>query len=173
MITDLTGPEGSSGAEDAKPSGRHHKNDDGKPPPTGAPTVTEWQDFFGKIVLRALTEGYLNLVLFRVVDESELTERERKLITLSREDLKDMASPLASFAYKNKHARKHGRAIIAAAESYETVVDLLIWMRRVNKIARKYRKPETQQPEGVSSGTISQEDSGSRTGTIVVNRGTG
>jgi ribosomal protein L35AE/L33A len=181
-ILDLTGPGENSDAAGTKPTGKHHKESSGaKPPaqspPTGIPTADEWQDFFGRIVLRGLTEGYLNLVLFRQVDESELTDRERDLVRLTREDLAEMARPLASYAYKNKHARKHGREIIAAADSLETMVDLFIWMRRVNRIARKYRK---EQPGKVikgkvvaEHGPVPEQDVGANGGPIVFNRGTG
>jgi hypothetical protein len=171
-----------SGAADVK--GKHHK-DSKEPkaavssPATGIPTADEWQDLFGRVVLRSLTEGYLNLVLFRQVDESELTDRERDLVRLSREDLMDMARPLASYAYKNKHARKHGREIIAAADSLETMVDLFIWMRRVNRIARKYRKEQPGRPATIKGKVVQDEpvpEQDFRTdanGVGIVNRGTG
>lgn len=117
------------------------------------PSLDEWQDFLGLTVLRMLTEGYLQLVLFRQVDESELTERERELIRLTKDDLRDMAAPMASLANKNKFARKHGRQMIAAADSYEALIDLFIWMRRVNKIARRH-KPTTLVEETVVEGRV-------------------
>jgi hypothetical protein len=174
----------SSGAADDKPRGRHHKQtqEDSKPPATGIPTADEWQDFLGGTVLRLLTEGYLYMVLFKDIDETDLTPRERDLVRLTKDDLREMASPMASFAYKNKHARKHGRTIIAAAESYESLIDLLIWMRRVNKIARKYRKNEPQAEMEQGNGPVSVTDNGTRpssgpvgpvTGPVIYNPGTG
>jgi hypothetical protein len=118
----------------------------------------EWQDFIGGTVLRLLTEGYLNLVLFKDIDESELTARERELVRLSRDDLKDMAAPMAGFANKSKIARKHGRAMIAAGDSYESLIDLLIWARRVNKIAKKYRKPKTIKGKVEDNGQVPGQD---------------
>jgi hypothetical protein len=173
--------EATSDAADAKPSrGRHQRPETSKPPPTGPPTSGEWQDFLGGVVLRMLTEGYLSLVLWREIDESELTDRERNLIRLTKDDLHDMASPMASFASKNKYARKHGRAIIAAAESYEALVDLFIWMRRVNKIAAKHRKPRIKESKNIVNGeVISEQVSGTNGqaqqagGFQVFNRGTG
>jgi hypothetical protein len=177
-IVDMSGglPD-DSGEEGAKPRGKHHKpesEDKGAPPSTGIPTAEEWQNFLGLTVLRVITEAYLHLVLFREIDESELTPGERDMIRLEKEDLREMAKPMASFAYKNKHARKHGRTIIAAADSYEALVDLFIWMRRVNKIARKHRKPQEASQEE-NSGTVSQQNGSQpgNTGIVIHNPGTG
>jgi hypothetical protein len=142
----------------------------------------EWQDFIGGTVLRLLTEGYLQVVLFKDIDESLLTERERDLIRLSRDDLKDMAAPMAGFANKSKIARKHGRAIIAAGDSYESLIDLLVWARRVNKIAKKYRPAAKQKPvkgkvedNGQVSGQDEQVESDDypSAGPFIYNPGTG
>lgn len=113
-----------------------------KGPSVGPPSAKEWQDFLSGTVLRIATELYLMAVLFRYIDESELTSRERELIRLTKDDLADMAAPMATVASKNKLAKKHGRSVIALADSAESVVDLFIWIRRVNRIARKY-KPTT------------------------------
>src|SRR5271154_3702257 len=90
IVVDLSGSQPESSGEDAgkPPRGRHHKPqaaDDGKPPPTGIPTADEWQDFLGGTVLRLLTEGYLYLVLFKDIDETDLTPRERDLVRLTKE----------------------------------------------------------------------------------------
>jgi len=142
------------------------------------PTAMEWQDFIGGTVLRLLTEGYLQLVLFRDIDESDLTERERELVRLDKDDLRDIAAPMASFAAKSKVTRKHGRVIIAAGDSYESLIDLFIWMRRVNKIARKYRKDK---PAKTIKGTVSASgqvpgqdtETGDYSGPYLYNPGTG
>lgn len=155
------------GAVDAPPSFEIPKDKGSKQEKTretprdaksGPPTAVEWQDFIGGTVLRILTEGYLHLVLFREIDESELTERERDLIRLDRDDLKDIAAPMASFANKSKLARKHGRAVIALGDSYESLIDLFIWMRRVNKIAKKYRKPKPVKGEVIQDGQVPTAD---------------
>lgn len=106
---------------------------------TRPPTAEEWQDFLGGTVLRLLTEGYLYMVLFRYVDESDLSPREREMTRLTKEELREIAAPVATVASKNKLARKHGRTVIASAESYESLIDLFFWAKRVSKIARKYR----------------------------------
>jgi hypothetical protein len=98
------------------------------------PSVGEWQDFIGRIVLRTVLDAYVTWMLKDV----ELTEREEAYIHLSKDDLKEIAAPFASFANKQPYLRKHGRTIIAAADSWEAIVTLMIWMRRVNKIARRH-----------------------------------
>jgi hypothetical protein len=122
---------------------------------TKPPTADEWTDFLGLTVFRLLTEGYLQLFLWRYVDESDLSPREREMIHLSKEELCDMAAPLGTVASKNKLARKHGRTIIASAEAYESMIDMFFWMKRVGKIARKYRKQQfTASPDDVVEGNI-------------------
>jgi hypothetical protein len=120
---------------------------------TKPPSADEWTDFIGCTVFRLLSEGYLWLVLFRHIDESDLTPREREKIKLTADDLRDIAAPFGTVASKNKHARKHGRTIIAASETYESVIDLFIWMKRVNRIARKYRRV-TVVDQNVTEGTV-------------------
>jgi hypothetical protein len=126
-----------------------------------------------------LTEGYLNLVLYREIDEADLTEREKGLITLTKDELHEMAAPMAQFSAKNKTMRKHGRTVIAAAESYEALVDLFIWMRRVNKVAKRHRKPRVAKDnasgEVIQNGSVSDQNGQARQtgGFPIFNRGTG
>lgn len=120
------------------------------------PSLDEWQDFIGRFVIRGLTEAYLNLALSDF--EDELTPRERESIRLTQEDLREMAAPIASLAHKSKFARRKGRAIIAAADSGEAVIALLIWMRRVSRIAKKYRKPK--QPKTVPGYIVEEPKNG-------------
>jgi hypothetical protein len=104
----------------------------GKPP-----SADEWQKFFARFVVRGITSGYLALVLRDI--EDELTPAEREKIALSQDDLMELAAPLASFSSKNKFMTKHGRQIVSAAGSSESVIALMFWMRRVNKIAKRHR----------------------------------
>lgn len=147
---------------------------------SGPPTLDEWQDFIGRFLIRGMTEGYLALVLSDV--EEELSPRERAMIQLTQEDLREMAAPIASLAHKSKFARRKGRAVIAAADSMESVVAMVLWMRRVNKIAKKYRKPSGNQPvtgyvvEGPDGGNSRQngeQGPGTGTGWGVFNPGSG
>jgi len=115
---------------------------------SGPPTLEEWQDFIGRFVLRGITEAYLNVALSDFYED--LTPRERETIRLTKDDLKEMSAPLASMAHKSNFLRKRGRGIIASADSGEAIVALLIWMRRVNRLAKKYRKARTPQPQTVT-----------------------
>lgn len=118
-------------------------------PKTAPPSVDEWQDFLGRIVIRSLADGYVALMLRDI----ELTERELASISLSREDLAEISAPLASMAQKSKVGRRHGRKIIAASDSFEAVAAMVIWMRRVRRLARKHAKKQTPQQQPVN-GTV-------------------
>lgn len=107
---------------------------------TGPPSLEEWQDFIGKIVLRTVTEFYLDFALRDIRDL--LSDREMEEIRLTKDELKDLAAPFASLAYKSKLARKRGRQIIEASNSIEAMFALMIWTRRVNRITKKYRAPK-------------------------------
>jgi hypothetical protein len=109
---------------------------------SGPPSIDEWQDFLGRIVVRLVLEGYLALMLRDI----EMTEDERASIAMSKQDLKEIAAPLATVAAKNKWTRKHGREILAFADSYEAGARLVIWAHRVERIRRRHRKgtPEVQ-----------------------------
>lgn len=111
------------------------KSVDKSVPKSGPPSVDEWQDFIGRIVLRTLFDGYMTLMLRDI----ELSPQEERYLHLSKQDLKEMSAPLAGFANKNKALRKHGRSIVAAADSWESVVAISIWLRRVNRVARRHR----------------------------------
>lgn len=124
---------------------------------SGPPSLDEWQDFIGRFVIRGMTEGYLSLVLSDV--EDELSPRERAMIQLTQEDLREMAAPIASLAHKSKFARRKGRAVIAAADSMESVIAMVLWMRRVNKIAKKYRKPKNN-PNPIQGFVVEGPDNG-------------
>jgi hypothetical protein len=104
---------------------------------SGPPSLDEWQDFFGRFVIRLLVDAYLMLVLGDLMDE--LTPTEAKQIMLSKEDMREIAAPLASISNKSSFMRKRGRSIISIADSYESILTLLFWMRRVNRIAKKHR----------------------------------
>lgn len=108
---------------------------------TGPPSLEEWQDFIGKIVLRTVTEFYLDIALRDIRDL--LSDREMEEIRLTKDELKELAAPFASLAYKSRFARKRGRQIIEASNSLEAMFALMIWMRRVNRITKKYRAPKT------------------------------
>lgn len=116
---------------------------------TGAPSVDEWQDFIGRIVLTTVTDLYLDYALKGISDQ--LTDRELRQVRLSKQDLKDMAAPIATLAQGSKFAQKRGRQLIAASDSIEAVIVMVLWMKKVNKIAKKYRP---QSPKRTIRGNV-------------------
>lgn len=121
-------------------------------PNSKPPSVDEWQDFIGRVVIRAATNAYVIVML----GDEELSPQEFEAIALSREDLAEMSAPLASLANKSSLARKHGRSIIAAGDSWEAVLSLFLWGRKVNRIARKHRKGSPQASRVVQGTVIGQ-----------------
>lgn len=114
---------------------------------TGMPNIDEWMHFFCNSVIKVATDFYIDMA-FRGIDEEWLTEREIQRIKLSEDERRRMGRPLAEFAYKNKFTRKHGRSIIAAADSIDSVIQFGMWFSRVNRIAAKYKRMMNgQQPE--------------------------
>jgi hypothetical protein len=105
------------------------------------PTADEWQNFFSRFIVRGITRGYLALVMRDI--EDELTPADKERIRLTDDELNELAAPMASLSTKSAFMKKHGRTIVSAAESSEAFIGLFFWMRRVNKIAKKYRQ---QQP---------------------------
>jgi hypothetical protein len=116
-------------------------------PKSGPPSLSEWQDFFGRIVVKLLVDFYLYIVLGDIMDD--LTDNEMKSILLSEEDMKEVAAPLAELANKSAFMKKHGRLLVASADSFESVMTLVLWARRVNRVAKKHRpaKPSKRQQQ--------------------------
>lgn len=116
-------------------------------PKSGIPDVDEWLDFFSRIVLRTLLDWYVDYA-FRGIDEDLVSEKDLQRLALSKEERNEIAAPLAEYANKNKFTRKHGREIVALADSMESMIVLTRYVMRVNRIARKYRpkQPKTQRP---------------------------
>src|SRR5579864_670618 len=111
---------------------------------TGPPDATEWLDFFSRIVLKVGMNSYIDL-MFRDIDEERVTDADLAKIKVSKEERDAIARPLAEYATKNPYTRKHGRQVVALTDSIESLMTLGIWMRRVNRVAKKYRpvKPKT------------------------------
>lgn len=167
QIVDMTtAPELPPAAADSAGDGSSKDDRRSRAASTRAPSADEWQEFLGGTVLRLLTEGYLYLVLFRHVDEGDLSPRELETIRLTREELCDMAAPMGSVAAKSKLGKKHGRTVIASAESYESLIDLFFWLKRVNKIASRYRPLKKKSDKSTSAegevidGTVQGQDAG-------------
>lgn len=120
------------------PFGARNRKDEGKAKTT-PPTADEWLDFFSRIVVRFITEWYVDAV-FRKIDEDLVSDEDAARLLLTEEERNVIARPFAEFANKNKLMRKHGRQIVAFADSFESVYILAQWFGRVNRIARKYGK---------------------------------
>lgn len=131
-------------------------------PKAGPPTLSEWQDFIGRIVLRTLTEFYLDSALRGIRDL--LTDREMEEIRLTKDELKELAAPFASLVHKSKFAHKRGRQIVEASNSIEALFALLIWTRRVNRITKKYRAPKNAKKVNVDGNSGLNAEQGNAEG---------
>lgn len=140
-------------------------------PKTTPPNLDEWMDFFSRIVIRFLTEWYVDM-MFRGIDEDIVTESDAAKLLLTEEERDSIARPFAEYANKNPFMRKHGRQIVAFADSFESIVMLGRWYMRVNRIARKYRprKPVHTHVERMNgannNGYNGQSTAGTTGGTI-------
>lgn len=140
-------------------------------PKSGAPTLDEWQGFFSRIIIRFLTDGYLALA-FRGIDEETIAERDLQRLKLTPQERSLIAVPFAEYANKSTFARKHGRKVVAAADSFESMATLALWMGRVNRIARKYRThtPKPKAPRAKAAQHVdpgSSEQNGHREGSVI------
>lgn len=124
--------------EDFRDVKRESKPDD-QTPKAGPPRLDEWQHFFARTVIKGLTDHYIDDVLFRDIDDSVLSDREISRLYLTEDERENIAKPFSELANKSKFMRKHGRMIIASADSAEAVFALSMWFGRVNRIARKYQ----------------------------------
>lgn len=111
-------------------------------PKSGMPNIDEWMHFFSKVVIRLSTDFYIDYA-FRDIDEEQLTDREIQRIRLTDLERDRMARPFAEYSNKSKFMRKHGRMIIASADSIDAVLQMGMWFSRVNRIASKYRGTRT------------------------------
>jgi hypothetical protein len=105
---------------------------------TGPPDTTEWLDFFSRVILKVGMNSYIDFA-FRGIDEDHVSDEDLAKLKVSREERDVIARPLAEFAAKNPYTRKHGRQVVALTGSIESLMTLGIWMRRVNRIAKKYK----------------------------------
>jgi hypothetical protein len=137
-------------------------------PKAGPPKLDEWQDFFSRILIRSATDWYINWA-FRGVDEDMLSPREVERINLTKEERDRIAKPFSEVANKSTFMRKHGRAIIALSDSWDSIIALGAWYNRVTRIARKY---QTKQPRTVHAHvSAGQSTSGTANGSPVNGQG--
>jgi hypothetical protein len=124
--------------------------DDEKPtkdtPKSGPPTLDEWMDFFSRVVFRTLCDFYVDFV-FRGVDEDDIAPKDLEKLKMTKAERREISVPLASFANKSKLARKHGRSVIAFADSLDALVMLGMWVARVNKVAARYQPLRQVRPK--------------------------
>lgn len=127
--------------------GRRRRKNASEPKST-PPNVDEWMDFFSRIVIRFLTEWYVDM-LFRDIDDDKVSDTDAAKLLLTEEERDTIARPFAEYANKNPFMRKHGRQIVAFADSFESMVMLGRWYMRVNRLARKYRPKKQDVPARV------------------------
>lgn len=119
---------------------------------TGPPNLDEWTDFFSRIVLRLASEWYISLA-FRGIDEDFVSPEDIAKLSLTQNERQAISVPIAEFSNKSKFMRKHGRKMVSAAGTVDSLIILGAWASRVNRIARKYRKiqgpknPRPTQPQ--------------------------
>jgi hypothetical protein len=123
---------------------------------TGPPDVDEWLDFFSRIVLKVGMGSYVDFV-FRDVDEDKISSADLAKMKVSKEERNAIATPLAQYATKDPTMRKHGRRVVALTDSIESLMTLGIWMRRVNRIAKKYKPVKANKPVRASATHIREE----------------
>jgi hypothetical protein len=116
----------------------------------GIPNIDDWMDFFSRVVFRTFSDFYVDFA-FRGVDEDAVSDSDVQKLKLTAEERAEIAAPLASYANKSKFMRKHGRMIIAGADSIDALIILGMWMARVNRVAAKYRPAKLKK---VRNGTV-------------------
>jgi hypothetical protein len=105
---------------------------------TGPPSLDEWTNFFGRVLLRVVTDYYIAYA-FRGIDEDLLSDREIERLSLSEDERQLIAVPIAEMSNKSKFMRKHGRMIVASGDAFNALVVIGAWASRVNRIAARYR----------------------------------
>jgi hypothetical protein len=125
---------------------------------SGPPLLDDWMDFFSRVVFRTFSDFYVDFS-FRGIDEDSVSPADVEKLKLTQEERQEIAAPLASYANKSKFMRKHGRMIIAGADSIDALIILGMWMARVNRVAAKYRPAKAKKvrngtvPPGAASGS--------------------
>lgn len=134
-----------------------------RPAKGGVPNIDEWMHFFSKVVIRLSTDFYIDMA-FRDVDENLLTDRDIERIKLTDTERDRMARPFAEYSNKSKFMRKHGRSIVSAADSIDAVIQIGMWVSRVNRIAARVkgktgpRRPNVVRAAPVFRAPVQQED---------------
>jgi hypothetical protein len=132
----------------------------------GPPTLAEWQDFFARVVFLTVAEWYVSWA-FRGVPEELIADEDLDKLTLSKEDRAQIAAPFAELANKSSIARKHGRQIIALADSMEAIIIVGMWVSKVNRTARKYKPAKKAKVRNGSMGQAPSAANGEGPGEFV------
>jgi hypothetical protein len=115
------------------------ENREPRDPSNKPPSLDEWTNFFGKVVLKVACDWYLSFA-FNGVDEDALTDREVDRLAMTDKERGLISVPLAELSNKSKFMRKHGRSIVASGDAFHAMVTLGAWMSRVNRIAAKHKQ---------------------------------
>jgi hypothetical protein len=130
---------------------------------SGPPKIGDWQKFISRIVIKYGTDIYMNFML-RDIDETTLTPAELSQLAITAEERNVIARPFAELANKSKLARKHGRMIIASADSVETTMILMKWARTVSRIGNRHRPPKPKRGRPAAVPHSHQQTSTERNG---------
>lgn len=78
---------------------------------------------------------------FRGVDRWDLlNEADNHALELDETALSDIAKPLAHLADRSKLGKKYGRLIVDSSDGIIALIQLGMWMNRVNRIANRARE---------------------------------
>lgn len=146
-------PDEKKAFDETKPA-RHSKPAAEDRARSGPPTLEEWEGFFSRFVIRALTEWYLTYA-FKGVDEDQLSQREINKLRMTDEERKRIVIPFAELSNKVPIMRKHGRLIVSSGESIDAALTLGIWFSRVNRVAAKYRPIKVKAVRKEDNGSVS------------------
>lgn len=120
-------------AESAKD--RSHKKDTKEPP-----DFSEWSDFLGEVVLHWFSVAFIAVAMRGIPYHDIMSDADYEDIQLDDDELKSVARPFAHLLTHSGINTKYGRAIMNSRDSIEASVVLFMWMGRVNRIGKKYRR---------------------------------
>lgn len=113
------------------------------PPPTitaRPPDFSEWHDYIGNFAIKWITRGYVAFA-FRGIDRWDLlNEADNRALEIDETALSDIAKPLAHLADRSSLGKKYGRLIVDSSDGIIAMIQLGMWMNRVNRIAKKTRE---------------------------------
>jgi hypothetical protein len=114
-----------------------------------APDFSEWSDFLGEVVLHWFSVAFVAVALRGVPYHEIFTQEDYEDIQLDDDELKSIARPFAHLITHSSINTKYGRAIMNSRDSIEAFVVLFMWMSRVNRIGKKYKRMMTEVTQDV------------------------